>query len=86
MCPEKGRVLYSTCLRCPKYKNWSGEKDDLPQCKHEYEKLKSEGYYAADQDEWEEHMRDAIRTARQDLASEGITLPTNRVVKTLTHF
>jgi len=68
-CPDKGEhVLYSDCQKCPKFGVW--EKGDLQRCRHEYEELKSKGFYAKDQDEWLEYLRDLDPKTYQRLIEE----------------
>ena len=68
-CPDKGDyVLFSDCQKCPKFGVW--EKGDLQRCKHEYEELKSKGFYAKDQDEWLEYLRDLDPKTYQRLIEE----------------
>lgn len=54
-CPEtSGKVTWYDCLECPLCKEW--EPGDLKKCKYEYEELKSRGFYAKSQEEWEEFL------------------------------
>lgn len=70
ICPENGEeVSYYTCAsRCPKHGVHA--EGDLPRCVHEYEKLKSEGFYARTQEEWLEHLHDADPEEWQRLVEE----------------
>jgi len=68
-CPDKGDyVLFSDCQKCPKFGVW--EKGDMQRCKHEYEELKSKGFYAKDQDEWLEYLRGLDPKTYQRLIEE----------------
>jgi hypothetical protein len=68
-CPETGQeVTYYYCAsECPKYGvHIDG---DVPRCRHEFEKLRSEGYYAKG-DEWLEYLEDLDPQTWQRLIEE----------------
>lgn len=68
-CPESGgTVEFCECLGCEQYQVW--RKGDAPRCRHEFEELKSEGYYKPGQEGWMEYLKNAAPDTYERLKEE----------------